>query len=592
MEAVWPDSIVEENNLAQAISKLRQVFGETPASHNYIVTVPGRGYRFVAQVNKQTTDIPASESTNMQNEIAAPLPFDETKVGNATKPQAIDAGRRWQLSAIVSAIIIAGFAVLFFVYHGAPASPGAPPSASGGAAEKRIAVLPFTPLTPESRDPVLELGMADSLITKLANSREIVLPSIASIRRYATPDQDPVAAGRDLKVQSVLEGNIQKSGDRIRVTTRLINVADGSALWAGSFDEQFRDVFSVEDAISQKVADALALQLTREEKQRLTKRYTENVEAYQLYLTGRYHWARLVPQEIRISIGFFQKAIEKDPKYALAYFGLAEANRSLAITSDVPSKESLPQAKTAALNALKIDDSLAEAHASLSFSLIWYDWDWAAGEREAKRAIALNPNSAMAHFALAHVLSDLGRHDEAIPEQAQAIRLEPVFLLINALQGMYLYHARRDNEALTQLRETLQLDPDFWVTHLMLGKVYTQQHNYHEGLAEFTKAKELSHGNSEAIGSIGYVAALAGDKTKALTVLEELQARSTQSYVPPCNIALVYNGLGDQGEALRWLAKGVDERDVRLTLLKVDPRWDSFRSNPQFIVILKHIGLQ
>jgi tetratricopeptide (TPR) repeat protein len=244
------------------------------------------------------------------------------------------------------------------------------------------------------------------------------------------------------------------------------------------------------------------------------------------------------------------------------------------------------------MKALELDDSLAEAHASLSFSLIWYDWDWIGGEKEAERAIALNPNSAMGHFARAHVLSDLGRHDEAIAEQARAIELEPVFLLLNALQGMYLYHGRRDDEAITQLQKTLQIDPDFWVTHLMLGKVYAHQQNYSRAFAEFTKAKDLSHGNSEAIGSIGYVAALAGDKTKALAVVDELKARSTQSYIPPCNIALVYNGLGDQSEAVRWLEKAVDERDVRLTLLKVDPRWDSFRSNPQFVGILKRISLQ
>jgi eukaryotic-like serine/threonine-protein kinase len=464
--------------------------------------------------------------------------------------------------------------------------------AQGAPNKSSIAVLPFKPLTAEDRDQVLEMGMADTLITKLSSSRAIIIPSMGSVRKYVGSQQDPLAAGRELQVGSVLEGNVQRSGDRIRVSARLISVPDGASLWAGTFDEKFTDVFSVEDAIAQKVADALALRLTGEEQQRLTKRYTENVEAYQLYLTGRYHWARLIPQEIRTGIGFFRQAIEKDPNYALAYFGLAEANRSLAITSDVPSKDSLPQAKAAAMKALEIDDSLAEAHASLSFSLIWYDWDWRGGEREAERAIALNPNSAMAHFARAHALSDLGRHDEAIAEQARAIELEPVFLLLNALQGMFLYHARREDQATVQLEKTLQIDPNFWIAHLMLGKVYAQQRKYPEALAEFTKAKDFSHGNSEAIGSIGYVAGLAGDKAKALAVLDELKVRSAQSYIPPCNIALVYNGLGDNDEALRSLEKAVDQRDVRLTLLKVDPRWDSFRSNPQFIAILKRIGLQ
>jgi serine/threonine-protein kinase len=593
MAAIWPDSIVEENNLAQAISKLRQVFGEMPGSDSYIVTVPGRGYRFVAEVKERMAD--ATTPANIEHTVIPTSSSNESEVAVTTERGAQPAKKiGWRSAAAVAAIVIVGLAVLLFVRYRAR-SPSAPAglflSAPTETREKSIAVLPFKPLTPDNRDPILEMGMADSLIAKLSNSREIIVPSLASIRKYGGLDQDPLAAGRELKVNSVLEGNVQRSGDHIRVTARLISVPDGASLWAGTFDEKFTDVFSVQDAISQKVADALALRLTGEEKERLVKRYTENMEAYQLYLTGRYHWAKLIQPEIRTGISFFQQAIEKDPNYALAYFGLAEANRSLAVTSDVPSKDSLPQAKAAAMKALEIDDSLAEAHASLSFSLIWYDWNWAGGEREAKRAITLNPNSAMAHFAHAHVLSDLGRHEEAIAEQERAIELEPVSLLLNALQGMYLYHARRDDQAFAQLQKTLRIDPNFWIAYLMLGKVYAQQQKYPEALAEFTKAKDFSHGNSETIGSIGYVAGLTGDKTTAQAALDELKARSEQAYIPPCNIALVYNGLGEQDEALRWLEKAVNDRDVRLTLLKVDPRWDSFRSNPQFVAILERIGL-
>jgi DNA-binding winged helix-turn-helix (wHTH) protein/TolB-like protein len=416
MEAVWPDSIVEENNLAQAISKLRQVFSETPGSDSYIATVPGRGYRFVAEVKERTADLTAAANI----EKNSTLPFDQAKLPVPTERHVQPVKIGWLSAAAVAAIAVVGLAVLFFVRYRASSSPaptGTFLSAPVGTAEKSVAVLRFKPLMPENRDPVLEMGMADTLITKLSNSGEIVVPSLASIRKYGGLDQDPLAAAR------------------------LINVVDGSSLWADSFDEKFTDAFALEDAISQKVVDALALRLTGKEKQRLTKRYTENVEAYELYLTGRYHYAKLVPPEIRTGISFFQQAIEKDPTYSLAYFGLAEANRSLAITSDVPSKDSLPQAKAAAMKAIEIDDSLAEAHASLSFSLIWYDWDWAGGEKEAERAIALNPNSAMSHFAHAHVLSDLGRHEEAVAEQARAIQLEPMFLLLGALQRMYLYHA-------------------------------------------------------------------------------------------------------------------------------------------------------
>src|SRR5207237_323366 len=316
--------------------------------------------------------------------------------------------------------------------------------------------------------------MADTLIAKLSNSREIIVSSLNSVRKYGGLEQDASAAGRELQVNSVLEGNIQKVGDRIRVSARVINVSDGASLWAGTFDEKFTDVFAVQDAISQKVADALALRLNQEENKRLIKRYTDNVEAYQLHLTGRYHWSKLTPPDIRKGIGFLQQAIDLDPDYALAYAGLATANR----------------------------------------------------------ALALDPNSAMSHFAYAHILSDQGHHPEAIAEIGRARELDPVFLLIRALEGMILHHAGRNDEALTLLQKALELDPNLWVSHLMLGKVYTQQRKYPEAIAEFTTARELSHGNSEAIGSIGYVEALAGEKEKARAVLEELKTLSNQRYIP------------------------------------------------------------
>ena len=466
------------------------------------------------------------------------------------------------------------------------------PAGASSTAGKRIAVLPFKPLAVEARDQIFELGMADSLIVKLSTSREIIVSSLSSVRKFTSLEQDAAAAGRELQINSVLEGNVQKSGDRIHVTARLIRVSDGAFLWAGTFDENFTDVFTVQDTISQKVADALALRLSGEEKDRLAKRYTENLEAYQLYLTGRYHWNKLTPPEIKASLGFFQQAIEKDPTYALAYFGMAEANRSLAINADIPSQDCLPQAKAAASKALELDDSLAEAHASLAFSLIWFDWDWTAAEVQAKRALALNPNSALAHFSYAHLLSDLGRHDEAIAEMSRALELDPVFLLLRALEGMFLHHAGRDLEAKAKLQKTVEQDPGFWVTHLMLGKIALQLKQYPEAISEFARARELSHGNSEAIASTGYALAQQGNIGEARNVLTELNTLSDQRYVPPYNIALVHAGLGEKEQALQWLGKACEQRDVRITLLKVDPRWNAIRAEPGFSELLKRIGLK
>ncbi|HJT80785.1 MAG TPA: tetratricopeptide repeat protein [Chthoniobacterales bacterium] len=489
---------------------------------------------------------------------------------------------------VLTALIVV--AVWKFLPRTSPPSPtdSAAMSTSFG---KRLAVLPFKPLVAETSDQVLELGMADSLITKLSNSREIIVTSLPAVRKYSGLEQDPVAAGRQLQVDSVLEGNVQQSGNQIRVSVRLINVRDGSSAWAQTFDEKFTDVFALQDTISSKVAEALALQLSSEDRQRLIRRYTDDVDAYQLYISGRYYWSRLTPADVKRSIEYFQQAIDKDPNYALAYFGLAEAHRSLAINADIASKDCLPQAIAAAKKALDIDPSVSEPHTSLSFSLVWYEWDWSNGEKQAQRAVDLNPNSAHAHFAMAHLLSNMAKHDQAIAEIARARQLDPVFPLYGALEGMILIHAGRDTEAAVKLQKWLEKEPNFWVTHLMLGKVQAQQGKTAEAIAELEKAAELSHGNSEAIGSIGYVAGMSGDKDRANAVLEQLKALSTQRYIPPYNVALVYAGLGQDESALAELNRACDERDVRVTLLKVDPRWNSLRSDPNFAAILKRIGL-
>jgi len=458
--------------------------------------------------------------------------------------------------------------------------------------EKRIAVLPFKPLVPENRDQVLELGMADSLIAKLSNIREIVVRSLNSVRKYSGLDQDPVAAGRELEVSSILEGNVQKSSDRIRVSARLINVADGSSLWANTFDEKFTDVFAVQDAISQKVADALALRLSGEENKRLTRRYTENVEAYQLYLTGRYHWNKLTPPEITKSIEFFKKAIDLDPTYALAYFGLADAYRSLAPTSEVPSKDTLPQAQAAAAQAFELDETLAEPHATLAFIHTWYDWNWSAAEREAKRAIELNPNWSFGHIAYAQMLSVTGRSQEAIAEGARAVELDPLSLIINALNGYHLHLARRDDEAIARLKKTVELDSNFWIAHQFLGMAYIEKKMYPEAISEFSQAVKLSGGNSEPLALNGYASVLSGDTAKGRAVLQELKSLESQRYVPPSNLALLSYVLGEKDEAFSWLEKAYQDHDIRLCRLKVDSKWDSMRSEPRFVEILKRIGLQ
>jgi serine/threonine-protein kinase len=443
----------------------------------------------------------------------------------------------------------------------------------------------------QARDEVLELGMADTLIAKLSNSRNLIVTSLTSVRKYGGLERDPVAVGRELGVSAILEGNVQRAGEQMRVTARLINVADGRSLWSDTFDEKFTDVFTVQNAIAQKVAGALALHLTGEEAARLTRAETANIEAYQLYLTGRYHWNKLNPPEIRRSIDYFREAIALDPNYALAYFGLAEAYRSLAITADVPSKEVCPMAIEMAQKAIVLDDSLAEAHASLAFTYAWYEWNWTAAEAEARRALDLNPNSGFAHLAYAHLLCDLGRHDEAAAEAVRARQLDPVSLVINSLGGAFFYFGRRLDEAAAQLQKALQLDAHFWIAHLFLGRVYLDRGAHEEAIKFFQQARDLSAHNSEAVAMLACAYAAAGQLDEARTVSEELDSLSRSRYVPPYSLATVHLALGKKEECFATLERAYIDRDVRLSFLRVDPRWDGVRSDPRFLSLLQRVRL-
>lgn len=584
MAAIWPDIVVEENNLSQNIYTLRRVLGESRGEHRYIMTVPGRGYRFVADVR---TDTNGDEPEGTEDSWLRP---DERQAvetnGEAASNLNQRAGNqnRRDLSALLACIIVVGLGIAVFYFWRTRTQP------ADATPIKIIAVLPFKPLVAENRNESLEFGMADTLIARLSGSREVVVRPLSSVRRYTDLEQDSQAAGRELNVESVLDGHIQTWGDRIRVTARLVSVADGKQLWAGQFDEKFTDIFAVQDSISERVAEALTLPLSGNDRKRLTKRYTENAEAYQLYLKGRFFVGKRTLTQLRKGIEFYQQAIEVDPNYALAYAGLAQAYRALSLY-DVPPRETFPKAKAAAAKALEIDETLAEAYTSLGSIKFWFDWDWDGAEREFRRAIDLNPNNADAHRSYAHLLSNTGRHEEAITEMQRAREIDPLSLIINALEGMFLFHAGRDNEAIARFQKTFELDPNFWVAHVNLGQVYIRQKMYPEAIAELSKAREFSEGNTTAISLLGYALAVSGNREQARAVLDELNRLSNERYVPPNSIAMIYNGLDERDETLDWLEKAYEQRDVRMTFLKVDPKWDKLRSDPRFISLIKRMRL-
>jgi tetratricopeptide (TPR) repeat protein len=319
--------------------------------------------------------------------------------------------------------------------------------------------------------------------------------------------------------------------------------------------------------------------------------YTTNGDAYLLYRRGRYHFFKDTEAEIRTALEFYQKAADVDPRYALAYWGLADANRALSIVGQVPSKIAFPAARRAALHALDLDPGLAEAHIALGWISFSYDWDWAAAEHELQTAIALSPGNTDAHRAYAHLLSNMARHGEALVEAARARELDPRNALTGALEGQFLFYAGRLDEAESRLRKTLEIEPNFWVAHVGLGRVFMLRGTYPEAIAAIRKARELSGSSTESMTQLGYALAASGDTDGARAIYKELEERAANRYVPAYSFAMISNGLGENEAALRWLAKSVAEHEVQATFVKVDTRWDRVRPDPRFVALLQLVNL-
>ncbi|PYV63853.1 MAG: hypothetical protein DMG95_05705, partial [Acidobacteria bacterium] len=424
MREIWADSIVEENNLNQNISTLRRVFGEKPGEHRFIVTIAGHGYRFVPEVKV----VGESGGSELKAEAEKLEPIEKKEDRPIPGPST---GNRRSIAvyALVGLLALGLIASVLYYWKNSTSLVSRPRT-------RTIAVLPFKPLVAGSRNQALEMGMADALISKLAGG-EIIVRRLSSVSRYVALEQDSLIAGRELGAEIVLDGTIQTAGDRIRVSAELLRVGDGKQLWAGQFDESFADIFVVQDSISEKVAAAVKIPLGDKAK----KHYTENVEAYQLYMKGRFHVLKTIKSETEIAVSYFQQATEADRNYALAYVGLADAYRGLAVGGEMPSAEFFPRAKAAANKAIEIDNTLAEAHAILGHVIFWYDWDWNAAENQYKRALELDPNSADSLKFYAHLLSCTGRHSEALAKIKRAREIDPLNLGINALEGLFLLHA-------------------------------------------------------------------------------------------------------------------------------------------------------
>ena len=521
MRMVWPDSVVEEGNLAVTIFMLRRVLAEAPDGGSYIETVPRRGYRFVAPV------------------IDRP-----------------------------------------------PAEPTAP---EGAEALKSIAVLPFQALGPDDRDEYLGLGMADALITRLSSLSQIRVRPTSVARQYGG-GLDAQTAGRQLKVDAVLEGSIRRSGDRIRVSVQLVSVRSMEPLWAEKFDEEFTDIFAVEDSISERVATALLLRLTGEERKRLTKRPTENTEAYQLCLKGRYFFSKETEDGVKKGVEYLQQAIDIDPAYALAYAWMADSYCWLSHFYSRP-REAMPKAKDAASQALALDASLAEAHTALALVRMWYDWDFPGAEAAFQQALAINPNYAVARLWYAFFLTAMGRQAEGIREIKLAHALDPLSLFVNSGVGFPFYYSRQYGPAREQAERLIEMEPHFWTGHWLLGLVCVELGEFDTASAALQKAITLSGGGAEMIAALGHGYAVAGKRQQAHRVLAELTQLADHRYVSPYHVAAIYAGLGDHQAALDRLGQAYQDRSEWLVWLKVDPRVDPLRDDLGFRQLLERVGL-
>ena len=445
-------------------------------------------------------------------------------------------------------------------------------------------------------------GITESLINTLSQVPNLAVMSRNSVFRYKGRETDAQAAGQTLKVQAVLTGRVGQRGDGLSISAELIDVRNNRHLWGEQYHRRVTDILAVQEEISTEISEKLRFKLTGDEKKRLIKRYTQNAEAYQLYLQGRYYWNKRTAAGFNKGIEYFKKAIEADPNYAPAYAGLAYlysnlANYNFAL---MPPKEAWAKAKPAALQALKIDDTLAAAHASLALLAYQYEWDWPNAEKEFKRALELDPSSSSTYEPspsstyhwYAHYLMSMGRTQESFRAGRRALDLDPVDLPISAHQGWYYLWTRDYDRAIEPLQKTIQMDPTFPVPQWYLGLAYEQKGAFRDAIAQFQNCVRITSGRPSMVALLGHAYAAANQRSEARAILQQLSALSKEKYVPSYPVAAIYAALGEKDEALARLERAYDERDPWMAYLALDPRLDGLHSDPRFANLLRRMNLQ
>ena len=571
MKRVWPNTFVEEGNLTQNISLLRKALGETPGGAQFIETVPRRGYRFVAETKQSWGD--AEPAGNGHKEHSLETSIDTPVVSTPNTTSQLARIRRTPLFAVVAGLVVVG--IIGLVYF-----------TSWGKAENSIQSIAVLPFIDESADPDAQYindKIAESLINSLSKLPQLRVVPRSVVAGYKGKEIDPRKVGEELNVRAVVTGRIRRHGDIINIQADLIDLQNVAQLWGQHYDHKVSDVLLVQDDISRDIFENLRVKLNVEEKKQL--------EAYRLYLKGRNAWNKRTSDALQEAIDFFNQAIAIDPNYGAAYAGLADCYNMLVVYGRLEPKEGFPKAKEAAERALEIDESSAEAHSSLAFIKFRWDWDRSATEREFQTAIKLKPAYAPAHQWYSSYLVAVERFDEAIAEAKRTEELEPLSFVASSHLGWIYYLAGQNDKAIEQCRKILERDPSSFPARRYLGLAYEAKGMYSEAIAEFQRGVKLS-GSPLMLALLGHAYAVSGKTAEAKQVLSDLQQLQGQRYVSPYTVAAIHAGLGDQDQAFKWLETAVEERDIWLMNLKVDPVFAKLRSQRKFTDILARIRLR
>ena len=590
MKAVWPDSIVEENNLSQNISTLRRIFGESPGSHSYIVTVPGRGYRFVAEVSDRTGNGSATVKGEQRNgpTVAENRTAAATAKGRQQSPGKI--GSLWALAilgviVLAAAFLMRGPSIGWLKKH--KTGNALPATSPGKDIVHSIAVLPFNTLGSEMNNELLGLGMADAVISKMSKLKQLVVLPTSSVLKYADRAVEPIATGRALGVDAILSGTVQRSNDRLRVTVQLINVSDGRSVWSEKFDQTFTDVFGIQDSISDGVVRSLALNLSPDERKQLGKHYTTS-PAYDSYLMGLYFWNKRSKEGLEKAINYLQQAVEKDSNFALAYALMSDCYYLQIYGRYDPPPEIMAKAKAAAERALQLDDSAAESHVAMAM-IHSLQKESRLTMESLRRAVELNPNLAIAGQRYAWCLCVRGRLNDAVREMKRAQELDPLSPTNNSALGMMLIYTRQFRGALEYCYKAAELAPNEARIQENLAVAYALNGMHEQAIEHYQRVAELSPENKgDALAWIATVLASAGRNSEVESMLPGILELAAAGKTDAYNVALLFSARGDREQGFKWFAKALDGHRVdQPGTIRYDPLLDPLRSDTRFAELLR-----